>query len=63
MRPQQPQLYIINKYFPKVTADDVKIIAEAGSVISPTEFNGSFIAKIGRSFYRFDDNKMTKKVK
>lgn len=62
MRPQQPQLYIINKYFPKLTADDIKITAEAGSVKSPTEYSGSFIAKIGRSFYRFDDNKMTKKI-
>ena len=63
MKPQKSQLHIINKYFPNVSADDIKIIAEGGSEKSPTEFNGSFLVKIGRNFYRFDNDKMTKKVK
>lgn len=52
----------IRKAFPNYDKENSEIIAEGGNDNGET-FRGSFLVKIGKSVYRFDDGKFIKKVK
>jgi hypothetical protein len=60
MKAQQGQISDINKNIKNVNADNIEIIAEGGSDNGET-FNGTFIARIGKNKFKFEDGKITKR--
>ena len=58
---QKGQLNTVQKVFPHVTAKDCDIICEAGND-NREKFNGTFLVKVGKKHYRFDDNVLTKTI-
>lgn len=60
MKAQQGQISDINRNIKNVNADNIEIIAEGGSDNGKT-FNGTFIAKIGKNKFKFENGKMIKK--
>ena len=52
----------IRKKFPNYDKDSSEIIAEGGNDTGKT-FHGSFLVRIGKHYYKFEDGEFVKQVK
>jgi hypothetical protein len=61
MNIQNGQFNAVKKIAPEITKQDCNVICETGSD-DGVKFNGTFLVKISKRYFRFDDMKLTKSI-